>query len=221
MNTSSPIQKEDIHALAEAFVVSSQITGFPWDHKTALMAIMDLVQGGYSKDDILYALTLCRHELTRKLTLHDVLERIWRLDGRPDPDEAWGMCAHLLERGDDASMVISHEMAEAMSPAQPLFRSQPSAARAAFLSLYTRRINENRLQQKPVTWFLSAGTDRQQRIHALMNAAKDHHFPVDWPQLKDEYNLGENERGEVFLLDHQPVPSLVNQSIKSLTLGKS
>ena len=90
-------------------------------------------------------------------------------DGRPTPDEAWAM----MPWGEEGSVVMSEEMAEADRYAQPLRdRKDQVAARRAFVDAYSRIVEKNRLTGVPPKWFPSLGTDKGGKDQALAEAVR-------------------------------------------------
>jgi len=92
-----------------------------------------------------------------------------RPDGRPIADEAWAM----IPRDEDASVVMTEEMAEALNVARPLLDTGDQiAARMAFKAAYERLTEANRNAGIKPKWFPSLGHDRQGRDAAINEAVR-------------------------------------------------
>lgn len=88
-------------------------------------------------------------------------------DGRPGADEAWAIYPH----DENASAVISSEMAEAMGVARPLVEEgNMIAARMAFRDAYNRIVSQNKLKGIAPQWFPSLGHEPEGRKQALDDA---------------------------------------------------
>lgn len=101
----------------------------------------------------------------------DILEILDKIkpDGRPSADEAWA----IAPKTEDASAVISDEMAEALSVAQPLIESRDLiAARMAFKAAYERAVEANKLRGIPPKWFPSLGSNPHERERAIADAVR-------------------------------------------------
>ena len=88
--------------LLQAIAVTAELTATELS-KDAARALADDLDG-YPVHAVLNALRACRRELTGRLTLAAVIQRIE--DGRPGPEEALAHCSPLL--GDESRSVTQH-----------------------------------------------------------------------------------------------------------------
>ena len=134
------------------------------------MAVMarDLLQA-YPVDSILSALDRCRREISGKLTLKAVIERLDDADGRPGANEAWSIALSGFDETE--TIVTNNEIATAMGIAKPIMDSGDDVgARMAFRDAYERIVREERAKGTCVNWWPSLGTDTHRRIDAVKEA---------------------------------------------------
>lgn len=156
--------------ILQAIVVTAELTGTELSPAAQAVMVDDLMP--YPLRAVLAALTRCRKELTGRLTLAAVLERLADYDGRPGAEEAWGMVAAALT-DERESIVWSDEMAEASIPARELMSlGDKVGARMAFRESYERLVHEARDAGKSPRWTASAGTDPERRAAVLMRAVE-------------------------------------------------
>lgn len=97
-------------------------------------------------------------------------------DGRPGPDEAWGIA--LLASDESETVVSNEEIAASLEAARPLLEVRDRiAARRTFIDVYERITGRNRAAGVPVRWFASNGTDPVRRQVALEKAVSDYRLP--------------------------------------------
>ena len=153
--------------LIEAIGATAEIMGTQLQPASLMVMADDL--SGYPFENVLIALTRCRREITGKLTLAAVIDRLNSNDGRPGADEAWGM----IPRNESVSAVLSQEMLTAMASAQPLLdEGDQVAARMAFKESYNRLITDSRNNSIPVEWFPSLGDDKFGRQEVIKEAVR-------------------------------------------------
>lgn len=152
--------------LLEALAVTAELTGAKVSPASARIFAADLAE--FPEPQVLAALSRCRRELKHPLTLADVLERIDHADGRPGPDEAWGLCP--LTEADSA--VWTAEMSQAFfDVAQPLLDiGDKIAARMAFREAYARAVEQARADRVPVQWSVTLGLDPRKRADVVQRA---------------------------------------------------
>lgn len=151
--------------ILEALAVTCAVTNTEMPEAAVRVMTSDL--GAYPEEAVLTALVRCRRELTGRLTLAAVIERID--DGRPGPEEAWA----ASPRAESESAVWTPEWATAYFAALPHVQNDDMvAARMAFLERYRRGLTEARTSGKPPRWSLSMGHDRRGRDEAVMNAVR-------------------------------------------------
>lgn len=133
----------------------------------ALQAILGELDG-YGVDPVIAALVRCRRELTGRLSLAAIIERID--DGRPGPEEAWAM----LPKDEAETTVITDDMRRAMGPALSLLAiGDHVAARVAFIECYRRGTLQARAEGLPVRWVATLGHDKASRSGVLAEAVRD------------------------------------------------
>jgi hypothetical protein len=88
-------------------------------------------------------------------------------DGRPGADEAWAM---LPYQDEDASVVMTEEMAEAFGIAQEV--DDRNGARMAFRDAYNRIVERNKRAGIKPKWFPSLGNDKNGREVVLNEAVR-------------------------------------------------
>lgn len=151
--------------ILEALAVTCAVTNTEMPEAAVRVMTSDL--GAYPEEAVLTALVRCRRELTGRLTLAAVIERID--DGRPGPEEAWA----ASPRSEGESTVWTEEWATAYFVALPhLQDGDMVAARMAFLERYRRGLTEARTSGKPPHWSLSMGHDRKGRDEAVLAAVR-------------------------------------------------
>jgi hypothetical protein len=160
MNTESVIKA--IGVTAE--LTQTQLSG------AALAVMAEDLMAQFGEKEILAALTRCRRELTGRLTLAAIIERLQSADSRPGANEAWGIA---IAGFDEAETVVTNdEIMAAMSAARPVMDSGDEiGARMAFRDAYERIVRESREQGKgKPRWFPSLGHDPSRREAALRKA---------------------------------------------------
>jgi len=145
----------------------------------------------FAPADIRKALQACRRELTGKLTLAAVLQRIQAEDGRPGKDEAWAIA--MTTNDEFETVVLTDEIQLALAAAKPVLDAGDKiGARMAFISAYERLVAQARDDVKPVNWHVSVGFDANRRTVAITKAVQMQRIP--------------QERGQLYLADLSVVP---------------
>lgn len=174
------LSSDDIAELAMALCATAETLGQALSASAAQLMAEDLAE--YEFSDIARALRACRHELTGKLTLAAVLQRIQAADGRPGRDEAWGIAMSLSDESD--TVVTTDEISLALVAARPILDAGDKiGARMAFISAYDRVVYEARRETKPVKWELSLGFDPKRRSVAVEKAVKMQRITQERAQL--------------------------------------
>ncbi|WP_225547290.1 hypothetical protein [Chromobacterium violaceum] len=165
--------------ILEAVAVTAELTGAEFSAAAQAVMVRDLL--GYPKESVLRALSRCRRELTGRLTLAAILDRLD--DGRPGADEAWGVVARAL--GDESETVVwTEEMAAAAAPARELMMlGDKVGARMAFRDAYERIVSDARSERRSVTWRVSPGSDAERRVAAIVRAVELGRLPAAQAQL--------------------------------------
>lgn len=159
----------------------------PLEVKKAIVSQLE----AYPEAAVAKALMKCQRECNHRLSLADIISRID--DGRPSPNEAWGM----IPKCESQSCVWTEEMSTAMGNVWTLMDNQISA-RMAFLESYKKELDKARDFRIPVKWYFSAGHDAGSRKSVLLEGyksgklnAKQVHLvlpawkPEDTPRLSD------------------------------------
>lgn len=151
--------------IIEALGVTCALTATEMPEAAVRVMAGDLA--GYPEGAVLAALVRCRRELTGRLSLAAVIERID--DGRPGAEEAWAACP----KSERESVVWTPEWAAAYwICAVHIDRGDLVAGRMAFLEAYRKRVTEARAKALPVTWKLSQGYDKIGREIAVLDAVR-------------------------------------------------
>lgn len=153
-------------AIIQALTVCAELTGTQLSEAAFDVMVDDLM--AYEAQSVLAALNRCRRELTGRLTLAAVLQRLDT--GLPSADEAFGMLVEGWRNEALTVVVPAIAMRAAGNGAQELyFCGDKTGARMAFKGAY-ERLAAN--VQGKAAWFVSAGNDREQRSAAVMAAVK-------------------------------------------------
>lgn len=158
-------KREPSQEVVNALSITAEIYGKDFTRAAATMLAKDLL--GFPADKVLEALSLCRRELRTFPTVSDIVSRIQ--DGRPGPEEAWGM----VPADETGSCVWSDEMASAYGSCLDLLnQGDRIAGRMAFLETYRKLVAHNRSKGIAPKWSPSFGTDPLQRDQALLDAVR-------------------------------------------------
>jgi hypothetical protein len=174
------LSSEEVAQLAGAICATAETLGQTISAGAARMMAEDLA--GYPIEHIRGALQSCRRELTGKLTLSAILQRIQAADGRPGKDEAWGIAMSLSDESD--TVVTTDEISLALVAARPILDAGDKiGARMAFISAYERIVHDARCEAKPAKWELSLGFDPKRRAVAVEKAVKMQRITQERAQL--------------------------------------
>lgn len=194
-----------------ALAVTAELTGTELS-KVAIKA-MEADLSKYPLQSVLRALNRCRRELTGRLTLAAILDRLNSVDGRPTANEAWALA---LSGFDEALTIITNEeINEGMRAARPILDAGDEVgARMAFRDSYERIVNINRDNGINPKWFPSLGTDTRLREIAIVEAVEKglidgkHYLPI----LPNK--VSGDGRGIVALLECKEVPNDLSPKAK-------
>lgn len=154
-------------ATLQALAVVCELTGAQWS-KPAMMAA-ERALDHYPERDVLAALDACTRELSGRVSLAEILERVEQQDGRPTPEEAWALAVRGVDEWE--SIVWNEEIASAWNTAHHSWaHGNRVGARIAFLSQYERLVAQARRERSPVRWFPSLGFDQTRREKAIHDA---------------------------------------------------
>lgn len=165
--------------IAQIITATAEVLGHEITPAAVEMMALDLAE--YPDDQqIALALQACRRELTGRLTLAAVLERIAVLDGHPEPNEAWAIALRAADETRSAAMTA--EITTALHAAGPVLAAGDEVgARMAFIDSYKRCLMESRRERKPVRWYLSPGHCPHGRLSEI-------------ERMKREGLIGESEK---------------------------
>lgn len=184
------LSSDEMAQLAGAICATAETLGQTISATAAELMAGDLAE--FSPKDIRSALQACRRELTGRLTLAALLQRIQAEDGRPGRDEAWAIALASSDEFD--TVVMTDEIQLALNAARPVLDAGDKiGARMAFMSAYDRFVYDSRATATPAKWNLSMGFDPARRISAVTAAVQLQRIP--------------QERATLLLADlsHEPV----------------
>lgn len=169
------LSSDQLAALAGAICATAETLGQTLSANAAKLMAEDLAD--YPAQSIKDALQACRRELTGKLTLAAILQRVQAADGRPEPNEAWSLA--LAAADEFSSVVLTDEIQLALGAARAVLDAGDKiGARMAFLSAYQRFVDAARREAKPVHWKLSPGFDQAGRLVAVEEAGRLGRLPA-------------------------------------------
>lgn len=121
----------------------------------------------YPQDAVIKALQKCRVEITGKLSLAHIIQRID--DGRPGAEQAWAM----IPKDEETTAVMTQEMLTAWGVASSLYyEGDEVAARMAFRETYTRDCEQARACNIAVAWKVSLGHAKDGRADPIIEAVR-------------------------------------------------
>lgn len=152
--------------LLEALAVMAEVTGTDWSKPTVQVIERELC--AYPESVVLGAVKRCMSELSRKVTLADILDRI--PGQHPGVEHAWGLISKTLAN-EQLSICWTEEMREAYGAAAPL-AGDPVAARMAFKEVYGKLVSEARATRRMPNWSVSLGWDTTLREECIQEAQR-------------------------------------------------
>src|SRR5699024_2343523 len=156
--------------IADIVVATAEVLGQEITVMAAEMMAHDLAE--YSDAEISEALRLCRRELTGRLTLAAIIERINRSDGHLGANEAWAIA--LQASDESATVVTTEQITSAMAAAKPILdNGDEVGARMAFIEAYKRHVDKARQQGQAAEWYPSLGWDAEKRKEVIEKAITD------------------------------------------------
>lgn len=163
------LSSDQIADLSVAICATAEALGQTISANVARLMAGDLAE--HEPAVIQAALRACRQELTGRLTLAAILQRIHGRDGRPGRDEAWAIA--LAATDESETVVLTEEIGQALSAARPLMAvGDRIGARMAFISAYDRLVTIARSEGQPAFWRVSLGTDPCRRWMAVESAVR-------------------------------------------------
>lgn len=216
------LSSEEQSQLAMAIVATAEVLGQLMSAKAAEMMAEDLAE--HPVDLIAAALRACRRELTGKLTLAAILQRVHGADGRPEPNEAWAIAMQSMDEAE--TVLMTPEVQKAAAAAAPIYEAGDKVgARMAFIAAYERFTFAARQDAQPVEWRLSLGHDIAGRVRAIEEARVLGRLPAPAATLLlTHHNLepvGEGGRAIAGLLtgDSVPAPAAIRGRLAALRTG--
>ncbi|CAI8754642.1 Prophage PssSM-02 [Pseudomonas chlororaphis] len=189
MSSSERMAPDQIARLTLAITATAEVLGQTITSEAVEMMADDLAD--YPAEAVAGALKACRRELTGKLTLAAILQRVQAADGRPGKDEAWAIA--MTTNDEFETVVLTDEIQLALAAAKPVLDAGDKVgARMAFISAYERFVSQAREDAKPVNWHVSVGFDANRRIQAVTKAVEMQRIP--------------QERGRLYLADLNVTP---------------
>jgi len=156
--------------IADIVVATAEVLGQEITVMAAEMMAHDLAE--YSDAEISEALRLCRRELTGRLTLAAIIERINRSDGHLGANEAWAIA--LQASDESATVVTTEQITKAMAMAKPVLdNGDEVGARMAFIDAYKRLVDQARQAGIAAQFYPSLGWDIEQRKPVIEQAIQD------------------------------------------------
>lgn len=161
--------------LTELIYATAEVLGQDLKARAVMMMVGDLES--YPVREIEAALARCRAELTGRLTLAAILERIPSAQQHLAPNEAWALALASMDEAE--TVVWTDEIAEALGAASPILQGGDKVgARMAFLSAYERAVTIAKSEGRRPRWTPSLGTDPQRRKMVLDEAVADGRLPA-------------------------------------------
>ena len=179
------LSSDELAELAAAIVATAETLGQTISASASEMMADDLAE--FPQPVIAGALRACRRELTGKLTLAAILQRIQGADGRPEPNEAWAIAVDSFDQA--ATVLMTPEIQQAASVVMPIYQGRDKVgARMAFLATYERLVVDARQQGVAVSWVLSLGHSQEGRSLAIETAQRLGRLPAPVAQELLEYH---------------------------------
>lgn len=204
-------RRSENDVLLEVIGATAEVMGNQLNPAALMLMAEDLAE--YPLDVVLNAIKRCRRELSGRLSLAAIIERIQSADGMHGAEEAWA----LMSRPDSETVVITEQMSEAMQFARQLLNDGESvAARMAFKEAYTRIMQRARETNAKPRWFVSFGHDPQGRIQPVAEAVRsgklqlDHALELMSPDARIEVLKLTGQNNHPLILEHRQ--ALIEQS---------
>ena len=156
----------DMEILISTLGATAEVMGTQLQPTALMLMAEDLSE--FQLSDVLTAIKRCRRELSGRLTLNAIIERVQAADGMPGAEEAWA----LMSRPENDTVIITEQMGEAMQIARPLLGEDRVAARMAFKDAYLRIVNDARDKKIKPKWFVSLGHDKEGRAQPIAEGVR-------------------------------------------------
>lgn len=149
--------------------IAAEVTGMTLSEASATAILAELAS--YPQRNVCKAIERCMRELRGRITLADILERIFDY---PTPDEAWAHCP----RSEADTVIWTTEAAAAYGCAASLIDAGDLvAARRAFIDAYSSHVREAVRNRKPPKYTISLGYDKTMRRDVISRAIEDGLLP--------------------------------------------
>lgn len=202
-----PLTKHDAEQLLEQLYATAEVLGSEIKPAAASLMIRDLRD--YERPEVEQALARCRSEITGRLTLASILERMPSANAFLSANEAWSL---VLESQDEARTIIwTDEIASGACVARPILDAGDKVgARMAFIGAYDRAVAAAKAEGRKPRWWPSLGESKEQRTEAIEQGIKDGRLPAP----KVEHLLPAPERPAT--VEEGGDPEKVNAMIQQL-----
>lgn len=217
---------EKLEVLSKAITVTCELTDTAWREEIKAEVVAELMS--FDTQMVLNALSRCRRELTGRLTLAAILQR---MDcGLPSADEAFGLLSEGL-KNEHLTVVVPEIALLAMGQgAQALLDlGDKTGARMAFRGAYERMAEALKVRGEMGQWTVSAGLDKQQMAAAVQEAVRLGRLPAQQALLllpsgaeavRHELETGEPLRLECKQQGQQQVAKLLETLSVSMAMPK-
>ena len=153
--------------LIQALAVTAELCGGTQLSDMAARAFLDAL-GSYPESAVIASLNRCRKELTGRLTLAAVIQRI--PGGRPGAEEAWAI-ASKGGTSESVTKIWTTEIFTAFLAIEEIYNSEgPIPARMAFKEIYAREVAEAEAAGRPVEWKITLGHNVSKQLPAIESA---------------------------------------------------
>ncbi|MBF57712.1 hypothetical protein AAG587_08260 [Vreelandella neptunia] len=197
------LTKIDAEELLEQLYATAEVLGSEIKPAAASLMIRDLRQ--YPRGEIEQSLARCRSELTGRLTLAAILERMPSADAYLSANEAWALALSGQDEMD--TIVWTQEIANAMGAADRVLElGDKVGARMTFIATYEREIAKAKAEGRKPQWIVSLGLSQERRQEAIQEAVKkglleapkvEHLLPAPHGFKEADKDASEEEKAKV------------------------
>tara|TARA_R110000765_G_scaffold195825_1_gene301274 strand:+ start:84 stop:824 length:741 start_codon:yes stop_codon:yes gene_type:complete len=197
------LTKIDAEKLLEQLYATAEVLGSEIKPAAASLMIRDLRQ--YPRGEIEQSLARCRSELTGRLTLAAILERMPSADAYLSANEAWALALSGQDEMD--TIVWTQEIANAMGAADRVLElGDKVGARMTFIATYEREIAKAKAEGRKPQWIVSLGLSQERRQEAIQEAVKkglleapkvEHLLPAPHGFKEADKDASEEEKAKV------------------------
>lgn len=163
------LTKTDAEQLLEQLYATAEVLGSEIKPAAASLIVRDLRQ--HHRAEVEQALARCRSELTGRLTLAAILERMPSANAFLSANEAWALA--LTGQDEMETVIWTNEVAAAMSVAGPVLAlGDKVGARMAFIGAYEREVAQAKAEGRKPEWTVSLGHSPERRQTAIDEGIK-------------------------------------------------